>query len=66
MLVTPMESTIVTTATRPSGMAATARLTAIMKVSRKTSPVIVSALIRLTPNMTTQIARTSTVRIFES
>ena len=32
MFVTPMESTIVTTAARPSGMAATAKLTATMKV----------------------------------
>ncbi len=33
-LVTPMESTMVTTAARPSGTAATARLTASMKVFR--------------------------------
>ena len=32
ILVTPMESTMVTTATRPSGMAATARETATMNV----------------------------------
>ncbi len=34
MLVTPTDSTMVTTVASPSGMAATARDTAIMKVSR--------------------------------
>ena len=67
MLVTPMESTIVTTAASPSGMAATARDTATMKVSSMVSPVIPSglkfALIRPTPNMITQIPITSTVSI---
>ena len=66
ILVTPMERTMVTTATRPSGIAATARLTAIIKVSRKTSPVTSPALRRLTPKITTQIANTSTVSIFDS
>ena len=66
ILVTPMESTIVTTATRPSGIAATARLTAIINVSRKTAPVMSPARIRLTPKITTHIASTRTVRIFDS
>ena len=39
ILVTPMESTTVTTVARPSGMAATARETATMKVSRITDRV---------------------------
>ena len=37
MLVTPMDSTTVTTAARPSGMAATARDTATIKELRTTS-----------------------------
>ena len=40
MLVTPMESTMVTTAARPSGMAATARETATIKVLKMVSPVM--------------------------
>ena len=40
ILVTPMESTMVTTVASPSGMAATARLTATMKVSIRVSPVM--------------------------
>ena len=38
ILVTPMESTMVTTAASPSGMAATARLTAIINVSMTVCP----------------------------
>ena len=66
MLVTPMESTTVTTAARPSGMAATARDTATRKLSRMTSPVKPPARSTCTPKMTTQMPRTSQVSIFES
>ena len=41
ILVTPMDSTMVTTATRPSGMAATARETATMKVFSTREPLMV-------------------------
>ena len=70
MLVTPMESTMVTTAARPSGIAATARETATMKVLKMVSPVIPSGVIlarnRPTAKITAQIPTTSTVRILLS
>ena len=66
IFVTPMERTIVTTAARPSGIAATARLTASMKVSSSTSAENFPA--RMTPvtNMTIQMAMTIYVRILDS
>ena len=66
MLVTPMESTTVTTAARPSGMAATARETATMKLSRMTSNSNPPARSICTAKMTTQMPRTSQVRILLS
>ena len=63
IFVTPIERTIVTTAARPSGIAATARLTATINVSIITSGVNSPALITPTANITTQIPRTSHVRI---
>ena len=48
MLVTPIERTIVTTAASPSGIAATARLTATINTSSITPPFMSSALSRLT------------------
>ena len=62
MLVTPIDKTIVTTAANPSGMAATAKLTATMNTSRITSPLRESALSKLTPKIIAQITRTKTVR----
>ena len=61
MLVTPMESTTVTTAASPSGMAATARLTATMKVDSTTSKWKSPARIRLNANTNTQMPSTSQV-----
>ena len=70
MLVTPMDSTMVTTAANPSGIAATAKDTATMKVLRSVSPVIPSgpncARNSPTAKMTIQIPITSTVRILLS
>ena len=70
MLVTPMESTIVTTAARPSGIAATARETAIIKESRNVSPVMPSGLMaarsKPTAKITIQIPTTRTVKILLS
>ena len=68
ILVTPIERTTVTTAARPSGIAATARETAIMKESSITlgsnpSP---RDLKICTPNTITEIPSTSQVSIFES
>ena len=63
MLVTPMDSTTVTTAAKPSGMAATARETAIMKESSATSRENVPARHSCTPKISTQIPSTSLVRI---
>ena len=65
MFVTPMESTIVTTAASPSGIAATARETATIKVSRIASPLIPD-LKSPTAKITTQMPTTSTVRILLS
>ena len=66
ILVTPMDKTIVTTATRPSGIAATASEIASMKVSIMTSMLMVPALMTPRAKMITQITRTSLVRILES
>ena len=66
ILVTPMDSTMVTTVARPSGMAATARLTATRKVSRTTWPFRLPAFSRLKAKMNTQMPRTSQVRILLS
>ena len=66
MFVTPIESTTVTTAARPSGMAATARETATMKLSSTTLKLSPPARSICTANMTTQMPSTSQVRILES
>ena len=63
IFVTPIERTIVTTATSPSGIAATARLTASMKVLSTLSVSNLPFLIRLNTNMNTQIPSTSFVSI---
>ena len=63
MFVTPMDSTIVTTAASPSGMAATARLTAIRNVSSTTRPLMVPARSTPTANTTAQMPSTSHVRM---
>ena len=55
MLVTPIESTIVTTVASPSGIAATARLTATIKVSRMTLPSKEPARHRLKAKIKTQM-----------
>ena len=66
ILVTPIESTIVTTATSPSGIAATASEIASMKVSIMTSMLRRPALITPRAKMNAQMTSTSFVRIFES
>ena len=63
MLVTPMESTTVTTVARPSGMAATARETATMKVDRTESRVKEPATIRSKMKMNRQMPSTSLERM---
>ena len=65
IFVTPMESTMVTTAARPSGIAATARDTATIKVLRMVSPLIPE---RNSPTakITAQIPITRRVRILLS
>ncbi len=70
IFVTPIESTIVTTAARPSGIAATARETATINVPSipsKVTPAPVTAL-RITSRakINTQIPSTRKERIFES
>ena len=65
ILVTPMESTIVTTAASPSGIAATARETATIKVLRIVS-LLIPARIRPTAKITAQMPTTRTVRILLS
>ena len=59
MLVTPMDSTTVTTVARPSGMAATASETATMKVERTLSSVKDPAAMRSNTKMNTQMPSTS-------
>ena len=66
MFVTPMDSTIVTTATSPSGMAATARETAIMNESSTTSTVKPPARSSCTTNTSAHMPSTSQVSIFDS
>ena len=70
ILVTPMESRIVTTAASPSGIAATARDTATINVSSTSSPFtpapVIMLLAILTQNTSTQIPITIRVRILES
>ena len=66
MLVTPMDKTTVTTAASPSGMAATASDTAIMKELSTTSKLIPPARRSCTANMTTHMPRTSHVSILLS
>ena len=66
IFVTPMDSTIVTTAASPSGIAATARLTAIMNESSATAPVSAPARSTPTPKMSAQMTSTRTVRILLS
>ena len=63
ILVTPIESTIVTTATRPSGIAATASEIASMKVSIMTSMLRRPALITPSANMNAHMTSTSLVSI---
>ena len=66
ILVTPMESTTVTTVARPSGMAATARETATMKVDSTVSRSNRPAEIRLNTKMNTQMPSTSLDRVWPS
>ena len=66
MLVTPMDKTTVTTAASPSGIAATARETAIMKEFRMTSKFSPPARRSCTAKITTQIPSTSHVSILLS
>ena len=65
ILVTPMESTIVTTAASPSGIAATARLTATIKVFKMFCGVTPSFKIP-TMKITAQMASTITLKILLS
>ena len=65
ILVTPMESTMVTTAARPSGIAATARETATIKEFKMEVPLKPDRM-RPTAKITAQMPRTSTVRILLS
>lgn len=65
ILVTPMESTMVTTAARPSGIAATARDTATIKEFKMELPLKPERM-RPTAKITAQMPRTSTVRILLS
>ena len=62
ILVTPMDSTMVTTAASPSGMAATARETATMKVLMMVSRWKSPARSRLNRKINTQMPSTSTLR----
>ncbi len=69
ILVTPMDSTMVTTATRPSGMAATASETATMKVSmtrRGSAMNSAPCLMKSTMKMKMQMPMTPIVRMRES
>ena len=59
MRVTPMLSTMVTTAASPSGTAATARLTATMKLESTVARSVLPARHRSKPKMNTQMASTS-------
>ena len=61
-----MESTMVTTATRPSGIAATASEIASMNVSIMTFMLMCPALITPRAKMNMQIPITTLVRILES
>ena len=66
MFVTPIDSTTVTTATKPSGMAATARETAIIKELSTTSKSTLPARRTCTPNTSAHTPSTSHVSIFDS
>ena len=66
MFVTPMDSTTVTTAASPSGIAATARDTAIMKELSTTSKSILPLRMSCTANTSAHTPSTSHVSIFES
>ena len=66
ILVTPMDSTTVTTAANPSGMAATARDTATMKESTTTPAEKEPARRSCTPKITKQIPKPSQVSTLES
>ena len=70
IFVTPIERTTVTTAASPSGIAATARLTAIMNDSRNLGSVIVPSAMSirtiLSPSIITHIIRTATESILLS
>ena len=65
MFVTPMDSTTVTTAANPSGIAATASDTATMNVSSSSAPLMPALPARSTPTpkITAQMPSTSTVRM---
>ena len=64
IFVTPIESEIVTTVASPSGIAATARLTATMNVFRTSSGVIpLFAVKRLKPNINMHMPMTIYVKI---
>ena len=67
ILVTPIESTIVTTAASPSGTAATARLTATINVLSNALNVTLGTMRRIsTANTTTHTPSTSTLKILLS
>ena len=66
IFVTPIDSTTVTTAARPSGIAATASDTAIMNESSITSTSKLPARSICTANTTTQFRSSSQVRFFVS
>ncbi len=59
MLVTPIDKTIVTTVAKPSGIAATAKLTAIINVLKTTLPSISPARNKLNANINAQIPKTA-------
>ena len=66
ILVTPMDSTTVTTAASPSGIAATARETATMKELSTSSKSRLPAFSSCTPKTTAQIPKTNHVSTLES
>ena len=63
ILVTPIDSTTVTTAARPSGMAATAKDTATIKELNTNSKFKLPALTNCTANTKIQITKTNFVKI---
>ena len=63
ILVTPILKTMVTTAANPSGIAATAKLTAIIKVDKMESILMVSTRIKSITKITIQIPKTKKLKI---